>query len=247
VITLDLAHGVHRVAHGATNFYLVEDGDTVAFVDAGLPRSWGPATEVLRRTGHSWTDVKAIVLTHAHFDHVGFADRAHREFGVPVWVHEADAPLAAHPYRYQPGRPRLAYPLRHPRALPYLAAMVGAGALWAKGVSSVRTFSGGDALDVPGHLEVLATPGHTEGHVALHLAARGVVFSGDGLVTLDPYTGARGPRVVAQAGTQDGTAAVAALDELLRTQASVVLPGHGEPWTDGVASAVAAARRAGVA
>ena len=49
------------------------------------------------------------MLTHAHFDHVGFAERARRELGVPVYVHENDVPLTRHPWRYDHERPRAPY------------------------------------------------------------------------------------------------------------------------------------------
>jgi glyoxylase-like metal-dependent hydrolase (beta-lactamase superfamily II) len=47
-------------------------------------------------------DVEAIVLTHAHFDHVGFAERARRELGLPVFVHENDITAAAEARRVGP-------------------------------------------------------------------------------------------------------------------------------------------------
>ena len=56
--------------------------------------------------GGDVSDVGALILTHCHFDHVGFALRAHREWNVPVLVHLADRRLAANPYRYKPGRNR---------------------------------------------------------------------------------------------------------------------------------------------
>jgi glyoxylase-like metal-dependent hydrolase (beta-lactamase superfamily II) len=74
-----------------------------------------------------------------------------------------------------------------------------------------------------------------------------VLFTGDGLVTLDPYTGRTGPRIVARAGTKDRATALASLGAMADTKATIVLPGHGEPWTTGVASAAQQARRAGAA
>jgi glyoxylase-like metal-dependent hydrolase (beta-lactamase superfamily II) len=247
MITRDVAPGITCLTHASTNCYLIEADDGLTFVDAGLPRTWALAEQALQQTGRSWTDVRAIVLTHAHFDHLGFAARAQREHGVDVWVHNGDLRIAVHPYRYQPGRPRLLYPLTHPRAIPHLAAMTAAGALRVKGVDSVRTFSNGDVLPVPGRPHVVATPGHTDGHCALHLPDRDVIFTGDGLVTLDPYTGRTGPRIVARAGTKDRDTAVGSLDSMAETRATIVLPGHGEAWTTGVVAAVHQAWRAGAA
>jgi glyoxylase-like metal-dependent hydrolase (beta-lactamase superfamily II) len=110
----------------------------------------------------------------------------------------------------------------------------------------VRRFGNEGTLDVPGSPLVLFTPGHTLGHVALYLPERDVVISGDALVTHDPYTDTRGPRIVAQGATADSERALASLGLLADTGAGTLLPGHGEPWTGGAASAVQEARRAGV-
>ena len=84
------------------------------------------------------------------------------------------------------------------------------------------------------------------GHVALHLPERDAVISGDALVTHDPYTDTRGPRIVARAATADSERALASLELLARTGAGTLLPGHGEPWTGGAKGAVQEARRVGV-
>lgn len=82
----------------------------------------------------------------------------------------------------------------------------------------------------------LFTPGHTLGHCALHLPERDAVLSGDALVTLDPYAGA---------ATADSPMALASPAAPADTGARSVLPGHGEPRTDGVATAVELAVRTG--
>jgi glyoxylase-like metal-dependent hydrolase (beta-lactamase superfamily II) len=78
------------------------------------------------------------------------------------------------------------------------------------------------------------------------VADRDTVLAGDAIVTLDPYTARRGPRIVARAATADSERALASLDALAATGARTVLTGHGPPWTGGVEAAVAAARAAGV-
>lgn len=241
----DVVPGVHRIAHAAVNCYLIEGKDGLLLVDAGLPGLWHELGLVLRILGHRPEDLRALVLTHAHFDHVGVARRLVRRLGIPVLIHPQDAELAAHPYRYAHENPRAIYPLRHPRALPLLGAMIAAGAAWVRGVDSTGTLAPGEVLELPGRPEVIATPGHTAGHVAFHLPDRDAVLSGDALVTLDPYTGRTGPRIIAGAATADSAMALASLDAIARTGASTVLPGHGEVWRGGAAEAVAQAQREG--
>jgi glyoxylase-like metal-dependent hydrolase (beta-lactamase superfamily II) len=241
-----VADGVHRVGENAVNWYLIEEGGRLTVVDAGLPAHWNSLLSALSALGRSRGDVEALVLTHAHFDHVGFAERARRELGVPVYVHENDAPLAARPWMYFSECSPMPYFVRY-GTWTNLVSFVRAGALVTPPVRIVRRFGDEDTLDVPGSPRVVFTPGHTLGHVALHLPERGVVISGDALVTYDPYTGMRGPRVVARAATADSERALDSLAPLAATGADVILPGHGEPYYGGAEKAATEARRAGLA
>jgi glyoxylase-like metal-dependent hydrolase (beta-lactamase superfamily II) len=108
-------------------------------------------------------------------------------------------------------------------------------------ISQTSVMHDGDRLDIPGRPRALHLGGHTPGSTAIVLDDRGVVFTGDNLVTLDPYTRRTGPQLMFCAVQHDEAGARDALDKLAVDAAGVVLPGHGEPWRDGVRSACDAA------
>lgn len=238
----NVAEDIHLLRHAEVNCYIVQDGERFMLVDAGLPSMWKMMVDALRTLGLAPEKATAIVLTHAHFDHLGFAHRMQREFGTPILVHSADAFIAAHPYRYIHERNRWSYPFKYPRAIPILARMGFAGALNVKGITDFRALGPGTAEELPGQPEVIHSPGHTQGHCALYFPGRDTVISGDALVTLDPYTGSVGPQLVSAAATADRRMALASLTGLEVTGARIVLPGHGEPYRDGIVAAVGQAR-----
>jgi len=242
----NVAEGVHRIEDAYTNFYLVEDAGRITVVDACVPTSWDSLRSALTDLGRSLDDVEAVVLTHAHFDHVGCAEKARQALGVPVYVHENDAPMAAHPWRYDFERRPAIYFATQVQALPIVATFLRHRAFWPSPVKEVTRFTGG-VLPVPGSPRAVFTPGHTLGSCAMHLPDRDAVIVGDTIVTLDPYTARRGPRLVARAATADVQRNLGSLAALEATGARIVLTGHGDPWTDGIESAVAAARAAGSA
>ena len=77
-----------------TNFYLIEEGGKLTVVDAGTPADWGLLQRALAARGKTADDVEAVLLTHAHADHTGFAERARTQAGASIWVHQADAAVA---------------------------------------------------------------------------------------------------------------------------------------------------------
>ena len=188
-----------------------------------------------------------MVLTHAHVDHTGFAEQARVQVGATVYAHEAEGELMRHRYRMaQHERHPLLY-VGNAATRRAMAAMLATAAFRGRPIREFETFGAGDVLDrVPGSPRVVFTPGHTFGHSALHLPDRDVIFTGDALVTRNPYTGATGPQLVARAATADSMRALESLDRIAETGAGLLLTGHGEPWARGAAEAARLARAAGV-
>ena len=237
----EVSRGVIRMQKAGVNCYLLVTPDGITLVDAGLPGMWTLLGEALGSVGATPAHIDTVVLTHGHFDHVGMAARLVGEHRTRISVHPADRQLARHPYRYAHEDARWRYPLRYPAAIPLLTRMALAGALHVDGVDAASAIHPGTTLDVPGSPVAIASPGHTAGHCGFFLPDAGVLFTGDALVTLDPYSGRVGPRMVARAATADVGENRRALAAFAATDARLVLPGHGLPDDRGVRWAVAAA------
>jgi glyoxylase-like metal-dependent hydrolase (beta-lactamase superfamily II) len=177
VPAIELAPGVVRIptigAASTNSFALVDDDGSVTLVDCGLKRAPARIVAGLRAIGHHPGDVVRIVLTHAHGDHAGGAAEMVARTGAPVAVHEADTAYVEageHP-PYDPsllvGR--------------LITRMPGGG---FPPVPVGDRLADGQLLDVAGGLRVVATPGHTPGHVSLLHEPSGTLITGDALFNL---------------------------------------------------------------
>jgi glyoxylase-like metal-dependent hydrolase (beta-lactamase superfamily II) len=196
-------------------------------------------------------DVRAVLLTHGHLDHTGLAHTL-QEAGAVIWIHERDAAILYDGPRSatrhaKPERSMLPYLLRRPSSLALPFQLVRAGAFTAPAVQNARVFDADKVLeDVPGAPQAVVLPGHTPGSAAYLFADRGLLFTGDALVTEDGLSGHTGPTIVSRCFTHDSRAALTALDRLDELTADLLLPGHGAPFTDGIRTATRQARQLGV-
>ena len=239
-----VAEGVHRLGTGLVNWYVVEEAGRLSFVDSGVPGYYPQFEAALSALGRTPGDVDAVVLTHPHPDHVGLADRIRREAGARVLVPAGDAEMARTGKADKKDRSMLPY-FRHGIAWRLSWHLIRNGGARIAKVEEFDTFADGDTLDVPGRPRVVATPGHTDGHAALDVESRGVLFTGDALCSLNPLTGATGPQLMPAALQHSVERATASLDRIAALDAGTLLFGHGDPWTDGAAAAAARAREVG--
>ena len=236
---MKIAPGIHRIGdQSIVNSYLLEDAGEVTVIDAGVPGYYRDIPRELAMMGRTVDDVRALVLTHGHTDHIGFAERLRRQRRIPVSVHEADAALA----RGEVPNPAKGFgPTRLGPLLGFLWFALLRGGLRTPKLQQVATFGDGATLDVPGSPRVILTPGHTPGSAVLQVPSRNALFVGDALATYAVTTGARGPQVAPF--TADAAQAVGSLARLEAVSADLLLPGHGDPWTGGVQEAVRQVRQ----
>jgi glyoxylase-like metal-dependent hydrolase (beta-lactamase superfamily II) len=233
---------IHRAGTRLVNWYLLEEAGRVTIVDAGLS-GYRPQLEgALRAIGRGLDDVEAIVLTHAHIDHTGFAQKLQDERGTPVFAHEAERPQATTGKPPKTEASVLIAMLRHRRAREVIVHIARNGGARPPKIADVTTFTDGDRLDVPGHPVAVHTPGHSPGHCVLHVAEEGAAFTGDALSGWSTVTGAPGPILPPAAFSNSMAQARQSLERVEALDAGTLYFGHGDPWTGGAAAAVQRAR-----
>jgi glyoxylase-like metal-dependent hydrolase (beta-lactamase superfamily II) len=238
-----LRPGVFRLGSPIVNWYVVEDGGRLTAIDAGLPRFAEGLDEALAAVGHGLDEIDALILTHGHTDHTGIAGFLH-DRGVPVHIHAEDTDILASGGRTKNEGSLLPY-LRYGTAWRTLGHLARGGGFRPPRIDDPVAFGDGDELDVPGRPRVLHTPGHTPGHSAFLFPRHEALFMGDSMCTWNPLNGRQGPQLMPAAFDVSVESCLASLARLDEASAELLLPGHGDPWTQGPPAATRLAREVG--
>jgi|HubBroStandDraft_1064217.scaffolds.fasta_scaffold52071_2 glyoxylase-like metal-dependent hydrolase (beta-lactamase superfamily II) len=170
---VQLATGVWRIptlGSSAINSYAVLDDDgTLALIDAGLKGAPKRLLAALSLIGKRPADVSKILLTHAHFDHVGGAATMRQHTGAPVHIGEHDASFLR-----EGKRP----PIDTSRPLGKVFTYFGTKVPSCEVDGMLKE---GDVVPVGGGIRVLHTPGHSPGHCSFLFERSGILVTGDSI------------------------------------------------------------------
>lgn len=216
-------------------YFVALPDDGYAVVDTGLPGSAPAVLGALDRLGGRPEQLRQIVLTHFHLDHMGAAADLVDATGARVLAGALDVPYirgsAPEPApAFTPGEQALYEGV--------MADIAAAGTPPLRPVEVDVALHEGDTLDGwPEPVRVLHVPGHTPGGIALHLPASRLLFPGDIIGTTPDGTRAvLGPGNLAREEAIASFRRLAALDEL----DTVCVP-HGVPIRTGARDVLAAA------
>ncbi|WP_328498380.1 MBL fold metallo-hydrolase [Streptomyces sp. NBC_00414] len=237
-----VADGIHLVHGSNTNWVILTEGDAVTLVDTGYPGDREKVRASLAAVGSSPEAVTAVLVTHAHNDHIGSAEYLSGTYGTPVYTHEAEVPHARRDFLHQVTVGQVLKNAWRPGVVPWAVHALRSGGTAHVPVAEPRAFPGQGPLDLPGRPVPVHTPGHTAGHCAFHLPEAGVVISGDGLVSAHPTSRVAGPQLLPVMFHHDLGGALASLDAFEALAGDVLLPGHGPVHRGSVREAAQRAR-----
>ncbi|MEV6066227.1 MBL fold metallo-hydrolase [Nocardia sp. NPDC052001] len=227
-----ISDSVYVVAGTNVNWALVTDGSGVTVIDAGYPADAADLRDSVRQIGHQLSDIAAVLLTHAHLDHIGGIPALVEQVGMPVYTGPEEVRHAKREYLQQITPVEMVKRLGSARGRRWVTHTVRAcfGHI-NMSVPSATTTDAATLAALPGGLVAVPTPGHTDGHTAYLLPSEGVLFSGDTLVTGHPLLPTTGLQLLPGFfnHNESGTRASALL--LADQPAKILVPGHGLPAT----------------
>jgi glyoxylase-like metal-dependent hydrolase (beta-lactamase superfamily II) len=165
--------GVHVVAMGRTNAYLIEGEDGLTLVDAGFPGKEAAVFSAIRELGRSLDQLKHLVLTHGHPDHIGSAAAIVRETGAKTYMHPLDIPFAetGGPFRPMTPAPGLLRQVMCRLMYDYNERVAP--------IAIDEPLTAGVTLPIAGGIDVIHVPGHCAGQVALFWRPGRMLFAAD--------------------------------------------------------------------
>lgn len=230
-----VSDAVHVVVGSSVNWVVASDGADVTLFDSGYPGDREDLLKSLAALGHKPADVRAVVLTHGHIDHMGTAIWWAAEHGTPIYAHSAELGNVRRDYVDQAEPLKVILNAWRPGWIPWLIHVVRSGGMNRDGIPTVQPLE--NLPDLPGAPVPVASPGHTGGHCSF-LVAGHVLVAGDAIITGHAIATRSGPQLLPPPFTRDMEQARASAAALADVDADVLAPGHGPAWRGSMSEAV---------
>jgi glyoxylase-like metal-dependent hydrolase (beta-lactamase superfamily II) len=218
---MEIAPGIYSLRQLRGIFvhaFLLDDGASLTLIDTLYAQDAQPILDEIARIGKKVTDLKRIVLTHAHRAHLGGLAVLKEASGASVYCHAWESDIVTG------GRAQQCMPLRPMRPLILWPFQVGSRFTRHRPSPVDHTLADGDEV---GPLTAIQTPGHTPGHLAFYWPEQRALFAGDALVTWPDFApGWPGFNLNRE---QNWTSVV----RMAELDAEILAVGHGDPITVG--------------
>jgi glyoxylase-like metal-dependent hydrolase (beta-lactamase superfamily II) len=232
---------IHRISVptpfyvGPVNVYLIEE-DPLTLIDAGPrdERSLEALRSGLGSLGYKLSDIKRIIISHAHADHFGLARVIVEESGATVYIHEWDAPAVSANTDYREYRDLLTAAGVPREAIDRMEAGYEKFKGFAYPLDHVETIKDNDEILFEHEsLRVVHTPGHTPGSICLVRTSNRLVFASDTVLkTITPNPVLSPDPINAKRRFQSLGEYLVSLARIRALAPTVLKGGHGDDVTD---------------
>jgi glyoxylase-like metal-dependent hydrolase (beta-lactamase superfamily II) len=211
---MEIIPNVHQIRDSFVNLYLISEPDGITLIDAGFGRDGRKVLQAIAELRRPPQALRRILITHCDGDHVGGVAALKQQTGARVYASRPEASaMAAGNASREINKTGLAGKV---------FGMVSFLFKFAP-ASADEDLTDGEVFPVLGGLRVVATSGHTPGHVSLYSPSTGILFSGDSIISQGgALRVSSGPNTWDEAQARESARAQAALG------ASIVCAGHGQ-------------------
>ncbi|MCB0030188.1 MAG: MBL fold metallo-hydrolase [Anaerolineales bacterium] len=199
--------------------YLIRDEDGLTIIDGSIPPAARSLQRQLEGAGFQLRDIRRILLTHAHPDHVG---------AIPFLLANSDAELICSELEAPVARGEMPIPSPSRAELRGLAKLARPPQTTLPNMKVSRTVADGAWLpEILGGMQVVSTPGHAPGHLSFWQPERKILFAGDSLFNFRHMSLPWSFLTVDMATAQQSVRKLAQLDP------DMICFGHGRPLKEG--------------
>jgi glyoxylase-like metal-dependent hydrolase (beta-lactamase superfamily II) len=223
----EIAEGVYLISAGRSNIYLLA-GDDLTLVDTGMPGEEENVVGCIQKIGRTIEEVKHILITHAHLDHMGSLAALKKASGAKVVAGSQEQDyIQGTKKTWTMDREGLAGKL-------FKAALFFTETFIFKYEPADVDIScrGGETIDCFGGIQVVGSPGHTPGSLSYYQQDKKILFTGDAL------SGVSGLRLPPMLGCADYRKALRSVEKFTELDFELCLFGHGDPLTSNASSMV---------
>lgn len=208
--------GVHYITGlPVGRVYVIEDPDGLTLVDYSVPGQADRILSQIKTLGHGPKDVKRLLLTHAHPDHVGSLPEIKAATGAQLITHALERPVI---------EGKMAIPRREPN--PPGAFTPRPPNTLLKPVPVDQELQGGETLPILGGLQVIFTPGHAPGHISFWQSEKRFLLCGDVIFNMF------GLGLPFAFLTVDMVEDIRSVRKLVDLKPAIICFGHGDPVTE---------------
>ena len=219
--------GLYQIPFGVVNSFYIDDPDGGVLIDTGFPGNDEKILGALRELGKQPSDVKHLLLTHTHADHIGNAAALRKTTGAQTYMHPLDAPITEAGTGFRPMKP--APGLLNTLFATFVHVRIVVFKMHVEPCPIDQRVENGEMLPIAGGIRAIHAPGHCAGQLCF-------LWEQHGGVLLAADTCGNGKGLEYSIAYEDIELGTRTLGELAKLEFQAAVFGHGKPIRENAAA-----------